>query len=236
MAHYYLDCEFNGYKGELISLALVRSDGKYIYLADLRTMYMMALDPWVKQHVVPIVETEKFVPIYATNFATFIEEFFKGDEDVIVNVDWPDDIKYLSEILLTGPGTMINIPRIAFVLHRVDAYPSTNPDLVQHNALADAFALQLKILEDHHSAIMAERTQTKQPGSYFGYPPGKISAINSPDHSHLPQKTESKAPFPMPPVRPELLVSAENYFAPMPNKSDLSTFPSLRVPPTDQSN
>jgi len=146
--NYYLDCEFNGYKGELISLALLREDGAKLYLADLSAMYMVNLDPWVKQHVIPIVETPEFMPKYVTNFTPDIEEFFQGDDNIVVHVDWPDDIKYLSELLLTGGGTMINIPTITFVLHRVDAYPSAIPGLVQHNALADAYALRCKILEE----------------------------------------------------------------------------------------
>lgn len=31
---YYLDCEFDGYRGSLLSLALVREDGESLYLIN----------------------------------------------------------------------------------------------------------------------------------------------------------------------------------------------------------
>lgn len=55
--------------------------------------------------------------------------------------DWPDDIRYFCQALITAPGEMVNIPRLTFHIVRVDAYPTTLEGAVQHNALWDARAL-----------------------------------------------------------------------------------------------
>lgn len=49
----------------------------------------------------------------------------------------------------TGPGTMIEVrPSIKFEMHRVDAYPTTLPGAIQHNAYWDAMALRHKLTQD----------------------------------------------------------------------------------------
>ena len=47
--------------------------------------------------------------------------------------------------MLTGPGTMIDIPCVTFEVHRVDAYPTDLPGAIRHNAWWDAKALQRKL-------------------------------------------------------------------------------------------
>ena len=49
------------------------------------------------------------------------------------------------ELLITGPGKMIALPGIRFEVVRIDAYPTTLRDAVQHNALWDACALHAAI-------------------------------------------------------------------------------------------
>lgn len=151
MARYFLDTEFNGFKGEIISLSLVRMDTKALYLVFPRPIHINA---WVDQHVIPYIRrVPKHVEIHQVfehDAGKLLEEFFKGDKSPEIVVDWPDDIKYLSELLLTGPGTMINVPALSFHLERIDAYPTRLAGAVQHNAYWDAMALREKYYETYH--------------------------------------------------------------------------------------
>jgi hypothetical protein len=144
---YYLDTEFNEFGGDLISLALVRDDGESLYLVypDLEEY-----GPWVKENVVPILWS---IPSPLTGMsykledhkegAYHIQEFLHGDPHPVILTDWPDDIRYFCQAIITGPGMMINTgPSIVFQMVRVDAYPTTLEDAVQHNAWWDAMALR----------------------------------------------------------------------------------------------
>lgn len=141
---YYLDTEFNGFGGELISLALVGEDNRELYLA------IECKNPkkWVKENVIPVIRAKKAVPQYVTKdeVGAAIELFLRGTRPVII-ADWPDDIRYFCEALIRGPGEMVNIKQLEFHVIRVDSYPTELEGAVQHNALWDARALR-KVLED----------------------------------------------------------------------------------------
>lgn len=149
---YYLDTEFNGMGGELLSLALIREDGRALYVVN-EEYDAASLDPWVKANVMPYM----YAPTHLTDaeiagtklsaFAAYIYAQLKGDPDPVIVTDWPDDIKYFCQCLITGPGQMINIPGLKFEMHRVDAYPTTLEGAVQHNAYWDALALRHKLQE-----------------------------------------------------------------------------------------
>lgn len=75
-----------------------------------------------------------------------------GDPGPVVISDWPDDIRYFCELLITGPGQMIALPGVRFEVRRVDAYPTTLEGAVQHNALWDACALQAALASEARGA------------------------------------------------------------------------------------
>lgn len=138
---YFLDTEFNEFGGDLISLALVSADGK-------RELYL-ATDcdspgVWVAANVMPIISMSGAHPavIYSTEFGRHIAHFLRHDSAPVIVADWPDDIRYFCQALITAPGEMVNIPQLTFELRRVDAYPTTLEGAVQHNALWDARALR----------------------------------------------------------------------------------------------
>lgn len=156
---YYLDCEFNGMGGELLSLALVPEVGEHgLYLADRELERFMAIsrdggarrvafDPWVWANVLTKMD-EGYAPLWTrrSEWAAHIETLLRNDHDVTIITDWPDDIKYFCELIITGPGTMIDVrPSIKCEMHRVDAYPTELPGAVQHNAYWDAMALRHKL-------------------------------------------------------------------------------------------
>jgi hypothetical protein len=132
---YFLDTEFNGYRGELISLALVAEDG--------RELYVMSIDrreptvDWVQENVIPKLSAGDADPVCwpASEIGFRIEEFLAADPTPHIIADWPDDIKYFCQVIIIAPGQMVNIPRLTFEVSRVDAYPTSLPNAVQHNAL-----------------------------------------------------------------------------------------------------
>lgn len=141
---YYLDTEFNGFGGDLISLALVRDDGAFIYLAD----HVAEPDQWVAINVIPKIdvgEAPKWVS--RATFGHHIRDFLSGDEKPVIVADWPDDIRYFCVSLIVGPGQRVRpLPDIVFVIKWIDAYPTTLPGAVQHNALWDARAIRHKLI------------------------------------------------------------------------------------------
>jgi hypothetical protein len=139
---YYLDCEFNEYKGHLISMALIREDDVFLYLVKEKCP---PATEWVKENVLPILFSSHIKAIVTNDWSSHIEKFLKGDNYPIIISDWPDDIKYFCEEIITGPGTMIDIPGIQFVVERVDAYPTDLFFAKQHNAYWDAKALKYKL-------------------------------------------------------------------------------------------
>lgn len=145
---YYLDTEFNGFGGELISMALVREDGKGEYFI---INGVPNLDPWVAENVMPILST---VPTNTSllmcayerddkrSAAEMIARFLHGDPFPVIVTDWPADIRYFCELIEFPMGQMAEIPTLEFQLKRVDAYPTTLNGAVQHNAWWDAMALR----------------------------------------------------------------------------------------------
>lgn len=93
-----------------------------------------ATDPWVEEHVIPKLGQS---PIPLDAFKRALERYISQFGSVHIVADWPDDVKYFCETMITGPGTRIDTPPITFEILRVDA-ESFDP----HNALADAIGLR----------------------------------------------------------------------------------------------
>lgn len=146
---YFLDTEFNGFGGALISLGLVREDGPSLYLT-----YDMpdAIDPFVRSTVEPnllrvpsIVVARK---VSQGEGALAIEAFLHGDADAQIIADWPEDLSLFCRALMLEPGLMIAIPRLRFELHRVESYPTDLTGAVAHNAWWDAMALRRRLMHE----------------------------------------------------------------------------------------
>jgi hypothetical protein len=127
----WIDCEFNGYGGELISMALVDEDGLEWY----ESLGCAAADPWVAANVIPVLD---IVSTSRPLMQESLERFLGAYASVHIVSDWPDDIRYFCELLITGPGTRIKTPPLTCEVLRIDPI-SARP----HNALADARALRL---------------------------------------------------------------------------------------------
>jgi hypothetical protein len=152
---YYLDTEFNGFGGDLISLALVpEREGERFFYAILPCADPV---PWVAENVVPILRACPWWEDVA-DAAALSERLgeFLGHRTHEIVADWPEDIAYLCRALLTGPGMIVGgrVPPLLFEMVSVDAYPTTLPGAVRHNAFWDAAALRwaMTVDEQAHAA------------------------------------------------------------------------------------
>lgn len=157
---YYLDTEFSDFNGWLISLALVCDDGRHLYLVrpEVEIAAENAVRPmneWVAENVMPILRS---VPdgaailddIGLAEWGFMISNFFSGTDffgseaHVQIIADWPEDHRYLIDLLLTGPGESVPMGRQTdlTVLRHIKVYPTDLPGAVQHNALWDAMAIK----------------------------------------------------------------------------------------------
>ena len=140
---YFLDTEFNGWGGALLSLALVPDDGEELYLA---LDWDGALEPWVERHVVPYLDS---VPVSfvsprmsRADAARTIAHYFAGDSAPLIIADWPEDIAQFNMLLLTGPGMMVEVPPLTFQFVALSGFSTAANSKVPHNALHDARALR----------------------------------------------------------------------------------------------
>ena len=95
----YLDTEFNGWHGQLISMALVPEDlalPEFYCELEVRGQ----IEPWVKENVVPHLN---MVPVSYSQFQDRLANYLWQAGDCVIVADWPDDIRYFCESLITGP-------------------------------------------------------------------------------------------------------------------------------------
>ncbi len=132
MTTLYLDTEFNEWGGALISMALVPANhpSPVFYVA----IGCNNPTPWVAEHVMPKIGSSLISYDHARSLLHSYLQIFH--DTITIVADWPCDIKYFCEMLVSGPGEALSIPLI-FKLVNIDCYPD-NP----HNALTDARALR----------------------------------------------------------------------------------------------
>lgn len=140
---YYIDFEFDGPTKKPLTLGIVDSNGHLFYVGFEENRHAVT-DPWVAENVMPLVDKGP-TPIEWLSTKEIQERlfvYFLPATMPHIVADWPSDISYFSELLITGPGTMIDLDSVSYVVSRVDSYPSNISEAVQHNALWDAIALR----------------------------------------------------------------------------------------------
>lgn len=129
----WIDTEFNGYQGSLISIALVDEEGRVFYEA---CHFWQPVDPWVQANVIPVLNT---TPIPKPEMQIKLEKFLQPYTTIHLIADWPEDLAYFCNLLITGPGKRIDTPRLTMEIRRdLDGAVSKIP----HNALADAVSIR----------------------------------------------------------------------------------------------
>jgi hypothetical protein len=145
---YFLDAEFNGFGGQLISLALVPED------QDRPPFYeaLACVEPtsWVADHVLPVLQTP---PVSRSDMTAKLARYLRADPEPLVIADWPEDIAHLALLMITGPGWRLPSPRLIFELLDLPLFDSTALSRLPHNACHDAVALRTYVLEqERHSS------------------------------------------------------------------------------------
>jgi hypothetical protein len=133
MTRLFLDTEFNGFGGPLISMALVSDDGREWYeVVDPQE----PIEPWVAEHVIPLLDKKE---ITEYQLRRSLHAFLRQFDNPVIVADWHADFVHFfnafhgldytesldfscQTILLSGPS---------------DIRPER-----PHNALSDARALR----------------------------------------------------------------------------------------------
>ena len=154
---YFLDCEFDGHLGSLLSMALFREDGVGFYIVTTN----QASDPWVLENVIPIMDeypTSSKAPIPENDLYKWIHWLLYQDEsnDIVVIADSPVDFTYFTKAISTdskGEWRSVDYPKLTLVVENVECWPCDIPYAVRHNAAYDALALRMFILDRDDESI-----------------------------------------------------------------------------------
>jgi hypothetical protein len=126
----FLDTEFNGFNGPLISLALVGDDGDEFY--GVRRPPRRP-HPWVKANIIPNLNQAPQSDVLLRGLVAAFLHAHKGEPII---ADWPLDFAHLLSFMcvddrLFGPGSLL--------MRLVPQEPLLSE--IPHNALSDARAL-----------------------------------------------------------------------------------------------
>ncbi len=144
MRRLYLDCEFNGYGGNLISIALVDgSDTSLAFYYGLRSVGQQA--EWVEKNVLPVLDASfmPFTPVTHDRLCSLAVAFLRNVASsgwVEVVADHPADFAHLNQ-LLDGWSAQNEFKDLPFQLRTLLVHSGELDSAVPHNALEDALAL-----------------------------------------------------------------------------------------------
>lgn len=141
---YFLDTEYNGFGGDLISLALVPEQGDQEFYAVLPLPD--DIHPWVERNVVPYLGSvppgHHAEPVSRLAAAKELAAYLARETEPMIVADWPDDVALFCALLVTGEGEMAPVGRLRFDLIRSPGFSTAANSRVPHNALHDARALR----------------------------------------------------------------------------------------------
>lgn len=144
---YFLDTEFNGFGGALLSLALVPEDGGEFYVI---LECDDPLHPWVERNVMPFLD---HVPVGLHSprlgrrqAAEALSSYLLMDPEPEILADWPEDIAQFCSLILTGPAEIVAVPPLRFRFLPLGGFSTAANSAVPHNALHDARALRDHVL------------------------------------------------------------------------------------------
>ena len=136
---YFLDCEFNGFDGPLISIALVPElEGHGDFYAVLPCHRPMR---WVQEHVMPHLGA---APQSRADVVAALAAYLLHDPDPVLVADWPEDIAHAAALLAFRSRRIV--PHVRFDLLNLPGFDTASMSARPHNALADARALRVEVL------------------------------------------------------------------------------------------
>ena len=138
---YFLDTEFNGFLGDLISIALVPE------AEDMPSFYevLACAEPtsWVREHVMPHLNRE---PIAREEMSARLGAYLAHDPEPMLVADWPEDLAHALCLTVTGPGRRLVTPPLRFELLESSGFDAAAASEVPHNAYHDAVALRQHVM------------------------------------------------------------------------------------------
>ncbi|CAO1651529.1 hypothetical protein [Parasphingorhabdus sp. NYA22] len=138
---YFLDTEFNGFGGELISIAMVpENDGLAPFYAAVECKN---LTPWVVEHIIPVLDVEQ---VTRSGLVDLFADYLGDDPEPVLVADWPEDIAHAARLLVIGPGLMKPVRNIRFDLVDAALVSSGEGSAIPHNAYHDALRLRADVL------------------------------------------------------------------------------------------
>jgi hypothetical protein len=126
----YIDCEFNDFKGDLISMALCAENGAEFY----ECVPCETPSAWVTENVIPVLGK---APIEYTSLQSRLAQFLAQFDSIHIVADWPEDLGHFCDALIVGPGKRIDTPPLTMEVLRIDSESD-----IPHNALSDARAFR----------------------------------------------------------------------------------------------
>lgn len=143
---YFLDCEFNGFDGPLIAIALVPEvDGVGDFYAVLPCHRPQR---WVADHVMPKLGA---AAQSRADVVAGLAAYLAGDPEPVLVADWPEDIAHAAALLVFKGRRMV--PQARFVLINLPGFDTASMSALPHNALADAHALRAEVLAREAMAL-----------------------------------------------------------------------------------
>ena len=127
----YIDCEWNSFGGDLISMALVSETGAEFY----EVLECTKPHPWVLEHVIPVLNKGS---ISFKSFQDKLNKYLLQFDSINIIADWPEDIEKFCSVLITGLGERLHSPPLSMQILRIDADSE-----LPHNALQDARGIRL---------------------------------------------------------------------------------------------
>ncbi len=128
----YLDTEFNGFGGNLISMAIVSPTGEQFYEV---LPLPEPIHPWVYTNVVPHLNK---TPVNPSRFKIILWDFLLKFREPLIICDWHEDAVQFCK-MLSGPdyASSFSYP-CKIELLTGNTYSDSK---IPHNALSDAVAL-----------------------------------------------------------------------------------------------
>jgi hypothetical protein len=148
MTVFYIDCEFDGHDGPLLSMAMVRGDGWSLHV---KVGGVAVFDPWVLENVLPVMDSHKADnswDVHKNEVGIVLRGFIGDCDNPTIIADSPVDIGRFCRAISTGVDggwASAGYPGMTFIVRNADCYPTTLEGAVQHNAWWDAMALHALI-------------------------------------------------------------------------------------------
>lgn len=141
---YFLDTEYDGFGGALLSIALVPEDGDDEFYAVIA--HDKISSQWVARYVLPYLDTVpealRSPPLARAEAAHALAHYLGADPSPEIIADWPEDLAHVANLLVTGPGLMHQVHGLLLRLVPLPGFSTAANSAVPHNALHDARALR----------------------------------------------------------------------------------------------